>query len=145
MCSRRPTRSLLTNPLGNPSVFVNPSYFPPTLEPRAADQPAGTAIQVAFRGATLITAGSEPLINATELDAYGDHYSEVPSGCDMSIDHNPDTMNLDISFLNNDPRWFDDITNIDGAQYYQARVTFVSNTVSGQNPILSAFAMTWTD
>ncbi len=134
-----------TNPLGSPAVFVNPTYAPPTLEPSPANQPDGTSIEVAFRGATLINAGSEPLQNATELDGYGDHYTEIPSPCDGSIDHNPDTLNTDISFLGNDPRWFADVSAINGAQYYQARVTFISNTTSGQSPILSAFALTWTD
>ena len=85
------------------------------------------------------------MTNATELDAYGDHYTEVPSPCDGSIDHNPDTLNTDITFLNGDPRWFADVSDIDGAQFYQARVTFISDTVSGQSPILSAFALTWTE
>jgi hypothetical protein len=137
-----------------------PDYFSMTVEPRAQDQPQGTSLEFAFRGATAIDvnlgdiedAGFECTSIATQLDAYGDHYPEVPSECDGSINHNEtdiltgaQQVNLPVGFLNGDDSWFDDVTAIDGAQYYQVRVTFISNTDTGLSPVLSAFALTWTD
>ncbi|MCP3919841.1 MAG: hypothetical protein GY711_33165, partial [bacterium] len=46
---------------------------------------------------------------------------------------------------NNDMRWFEDVSMIDGSSYYQVRVTFNSNPVSGQSPRLKALAMSWTE
>ncbi|MCP3938914.1 MAG: hypothetical protein GY708_26505, partial [Actinomycetia bacterium] len=128
---------------GNP--FISPSYIPATVEPRAEDQPTGTSIEIAYRGATLVAPDTEVLADAQEMDPYGDHYPEDPSPCDGSITHNTDTLNLDISFLNNDMRWFEDVSMIDGSSYYQVRVTFNSNPVSGQSPRLKALAMSWTE
>ena len=53
-------------------------------------------------------------------------------------------MNSGIAFLNTSDTWKDTVNDIAGARFYQVRVTFFGNTVSGQTAELSAFAMTWT-
>ncbi|MEE8467574.1 MAG: hypothetical protein V3T22_03925, partial [Planctomycetota bacterium] len=131
---------------GGSSNFTSPNYFPATIEPPVEKQPLGTDIQVSFRGVTSITNNPEALEDAEELDLYGDHYQEVVSLCDGSIHHNPDIdFNFGIAFLGGDQRWFDDASAIDGATFYQMRLTFISNGATGLVPEVSAVALTWTE
>ena len=89
--------------------------------------------------------------DALTLDLYGDHYLEAIADCYPdtitypAIQHNddPSQLNTQIAFLNSDTSWFDDPSFIDGASYYQVRLTFTSNTQTGLTPELSAFALTW--
>jgi len=130
---------------GGSSNFPNPHYFPATIDPPVEEQPIGTDVQVSFRGVTNIT-NTEAQFDAEELDLYGDHYLEIPSLCDGSITHNPGSeFNSGIVFLNGDQRWFDDASAIDGATYYQIRLTFISNGMTGLVPEVSAVALTWTE
>ncbi len=137
------------NPGGNPFLAKFGQYV---LEPPLKDQPVGTNITASFRGATNVVAGSEPIQDAYELDIYGDHYIETVTDCfpDFgteypAIDHNNDPLKLNtpIAFLNNDTRWYDDPSLINGSSYYQVRLSFTSNTQTGQVAELSAFALTW--
>jgi hypothetical protein len=125
--------------------FPSPNYFPITIEPPVEKQPLGTDVQASFRGATTIN-NAEAQFDAEELDLYGDHYQEIPSLCDGSITHNPgNEFNTQIAFLDGDQGWFDDASAIDGATYYQIRLTFIANGSTGLVPEVSAVALTWTE
>ncbi|MCP5020861.1 MAG: hypothetical protein GY930_03705 [bacterium] len=72
------------------TAISTPSYYTPVVEPADADQPVGTSIQFAYRGADAIAnaytggAVADPELSgfqmtsvANRLDAYGDHYDRV--------------------------------------------------------------------
>ncbi|MFT7478245.1 MAG: hypothetical protein ACI80N_001524, partial [Gammaproteobacteria bacterium] len=133
---------------GTPGTnFLNPKYGVPVVEPVNADQPSGTSIQIALRGATAITnfgPNAMETQNALSLDAYGDWYAPNSDGNRSTFD-----PNVRVSPYNNDISWHDadpDIANptgLDGAQYYQVRITFQANPVSGLVPSLSALGISW--
>ena len=146
-------------------TFTNRRYNPPTLEPNLDDQAPGTDIDVDFRGADAFTydnggnyltdndsddgGAGNGIIDYTEdafsLDLYGDYYNEIETlTIGGSINHDSNAMNSGIAFLNTSDTWKDTVNDIAGARFYQVRVTFFGNTVSGQTAELSAFAMTWT-
>jgi len=102
---------------------ASPAYSPPVVEPRASDQPAGTSIQLAFRGGTNVT--GDITTTASALDVYGDVPIEFPA-------------NGTVIFLNDDNKWKDSITQIQGARFFQTRITFVSNAATSLTPTLSA-------
>ena len=68
-----------TDPLGAP--FIDPNFAQPIVEPLPADQPSGTSVELAFRGAVSIADGppmeSDPRNNAAALDSYGNHYDDL--------------------------------------------------------------------
>ena len=111
----------------------SPRYRPAVVEPLPNAQPIGTEVSLSFRGATV----AEPAAvreNAIALDLYGDHH-ELPE--EDRWHPNPEMI------LFEDGQWFDDIQAIDGAPYYQVRVTFLANTESALVAELSALAVAW--
>ena len=163
-------------------LFTAPVYGTPILEPRPEDQPAGTRLDLEFRGAANVAvpipyptnpASRWPLLadncptfeapdfngagqlidhpalgNALSLDTYGDHYMDEP--CTFTgnngADHSTLFDNAGIVFLpGNGDTWYDDVSFIDGAPFYQVRLNFHSNEISGQVPVLSAFALSWSE
>ena len=139
-------------------LINNPTFNPPTLEPRPELLPTGTSIEVSFRGATGVDASTpgaeqEPAFQvrqaATMLDRYGDHYVDNSSICDNSIDHDAFSLlgvqqiNTPIGFIGGSDSWKDDVSQINGSSYYQVRLTFISNAESGISPYLSAIGLTW--
>ncbi|HPF13740.1 MAG TPA: hypothetical protein PLJ12_05695, partial [Planctomycetota bacterium] len=150
-----------------------PRFYTPVVEPKPADQPPGTSIQFAFRGAATILNAYDPNVGVTDvdaggfrmtavaqtLDAYGDHYSNTPicaSGPDSIpatppqsnwpfkvVNHNSFDANLDAMGLFGNGAWFDNASDINGAQFFQVRASFVSNAETGLSPVLSTFAMGW--
>ncbi len=133
-----------TNPDSPANPFTNPLYNPPTVLPAPLDQPIGTQVEFAFRGAINVS-NSEASGDANSLDLYGDHYKESQSPCDGSYNHNRGTeLNSGISFSTGEDSWHSNINDIIGAQYYQVRITWTSNAVTGLSPELTAFALTWT-
>jgi len=134
-------------------VFTGAKFAAPVMEPRLDQQPRGTAIQVAFRGAAPGTTGPA-LVNARVLDGYGDHYpvTEPPPefpNFDAAV------ANPNITFQGGDTSWTtydpsvpagpNGVLGIDGAVFYQMRVTFIANAQSGLTPELSSLAVTWSD
>ncbi len=138
-----------TNPQDG-SFFNKPLYMQPIMEPRAEDQPVGTAITLAFRGMKKSTPGTaecgngpEPwLENAITLDAYGDHYDDCPPPTCGILNHNASQENVGIKLFG-DGAWVNDISLIDTAKYYQVRVSFQSDIFTGLGPELSALAVAW--
>ncbi|MFT5057352.1 MAG: hypothetical protein ACI89E_000116 [Planctomycetota bacterium] len=140
--------------------LIGAQYSPAVMEPRLVDQPPGTTIEVDYRGSSNITLHSSPAgnlfntevtpavevvhfarVDATKLDVYGDHYSTPDR-------HNSTLANLRIFDMagNNrlqDEAWRSDISEINGARFYQVRLTFRSNIQTNENPILSALAVAW--
>lgn len=119
---------------------ANPDYFPPVLEPSSMELPAGTQLQVHFRGATSINAiadpTTDPTLNADALNAYGDQvpkFGVQPYGTLAQ-------QNFGVHFLVDDS-WSTDVQSIDTAQLFQARFTFIGNTVTGGTPDLSSFGL----
>ena len=101
----------------------------------------GAYHQFSFRGAQNVT--GDPIEDANTLDLYGDHYIEAPSPCDGSYNHNKGNDNTTVAFDPNTDVWFDDINAIEGAQFYQVRITWTSNPLTGLTPELTAFGLTW--
>ena len=97
---------------------ANPLYSDPVVEPRSVDQPAGTSIVLAFRGAQSASGGAAQ--DASTLTPYG----EKTTG--------------DVVFVNGDTTWKNDLTTIHSAGFFQVRVTFVSNAETLLTPQLSA-------
>lgn len=121
-------------------ALTNPGFLPPVIEPKAEDQVLGTEVQVAFRGAANV--GGDPnndwRVNASTLDLYGDYYEPGSNPLFGSA-----LANTSIGFLDNDDSWFDDISDIDNSQFYQVRLTFISNAESGLSPEVSALGVLW--
>jgi hypothetical protein len=141
-----------TDPLGG-GTFGAPTYSTPITEPRLEDQTAGTSVVLNFRGITSFVPPADactglpvmgPLEDAMTLDLYGDHYNDAcipnPNG---QPNHSTKNENLGLTFLNADDEWKATIQEVDGAPYYQIRLTFMSDIFSGLSPELSAVAVSW--
>jgi len=106
----------------------SPSFLEPLLEPAIDDQPAGTRIDLHFRGATgfNFTGNDDRPFDASSMNPYGD-------------------VGTNVLFLNGVRTWTNDVANVDGARYVQLRLTFVSNIETDLSPELSAFGLAWED
>jgi len=121
----------------------NQVYNPAVVEPRPESQPNGTQVLIAYRGASAIELSDAqredftgPSYNASELDGYGDWYENPVTDRNL-----PNTI---ITFVG-DAEWKSDVSRIDGAQYYQMRLTFLSNPETAVSPEISAVGLTWFD
>ncbi|MFT5152787.1 MAG: hypothetical protein ACI841_002786, partial [Planctomycetota bacterium] len=109
------------------------------LEPKASEQPLGTSVEIAFRSARAFTdLSSASRADARSLDPYGDHYL-TPAGR-SALASNPDVV-----FTDGDASWKTSSEGLAGAEYYQLRVTFLSNPMTGLSPTLSALALAWSE
>jgi hypothetical protein len=119
-----------------------PIYLPPVIEPRIADQPLGTSIDIAYRGATNVTAGSNIFTDAAFIDAYGQPVlcpvAQPPPPMPPVCGWAPCTTNGVVTFFQTNSNWRPSITDINTAKQFQVRVTFVSNTDTNLSPTLSA-------
>lgn len=106
------------------SGLLDPRYHAPVVSPKPEDQPAGTRIELEFRGATgfLPSAGERPF-DSRALDPLGD----LEPG--------------EVLFLDGDGSWTSDITRLAGARYLQTRISFVNNLEAGIFPELSAIGL----
>ncbi len=95
------------------------------IEPDAAEQPAGSDLQIAYRGATSV-ANAALTTDAVALDAYGDALTGMQP-----------------TFFQADRTWKASAGALDGARFLQARVTFVANAATNQRPVLSAIGIAW--
>lgn len=117
-----------------------PDYLDPVMEPSVEQQPQGTFITLDFRGAETVTTIGEasPQADASVLDFYGD----LPDQSEGSTG-DPNAKNQGISFF---PQpfvrtWYGDIDEVDGADFIQVRMTFVSSQESLLTPELSALGI----
>jgi hypothetical protein len=112
-----------------------PSTWEPALFlPGALDQPAGTQVSVAYRGAIVLTANAP--VDPEMANLY-DPYGNIPSAFAGG--------SLGVLFLNNDSGWKDDINELDGARYLQMRITMVSNVEKDIEPYLTALGVSFSN
>ncbi|MCH2103527.1 MAG: hypothetical protein MK297_05870 [Planctomycetes bacterium] len=115
------------------SGLTNPSYQDPVVEPAPEDLPSGTSIVMDYRGATITsinptTQTNTILSNPAQIDLYGEQ-----------VQGSPGTIN----FQNGDSGWKNDISEIDGAQFFQLRLTFISNAATDRTPWLSTLGFAY--
>jgi len=111
----------------------NTTYVLPTVEPRPENQPEGTQVVLAYRGATLVTA-TILKEDACSIDPYGN-----PINC-AGLGLNPPTAPV---YLNGDFSWKEDIADIQGAQFIQVRMTFIANAETSLTPVLGSLGLAY--
>jgi hypothetical protein len=112
-----------------------PSNWEPALFlPGVLDQPTGTQVSVAYRGAVSITpvSGAE-IDNAGIYNPYG-NVESAPGGAALSV-----------GFLNGDDTWQDDVSLLDGSRYLQLRLTMVSNVERDVEPALTSLGVSFSN
>ncbi|MCY2960318.1 MAG: hypothetical protein NTY35_09150 [Planctomycetota bacterium] len=109
-------------------------YQEPIIEPAEAAQPAGTQIQLAFRGANLVTSASLRW-NADALNPYG----EIATGTQPTFFQNINTWRSTMAQISSP----DGVQP--GARFFQMRLTFISNASTNLAPTLSALGIAWRD
>lgn len=111
--------------------LTNPNYQDPVVEPAPEDLPSGTSVVINYRGATITSVGGGDtdtvLTNPANIDLYGEQ------------DGGAGTIN----FLDGDSSWKESIAEINSAQFFQIRMTFISNAATDQTPWLSTLAFAY--
>ncbi len=110
--------------------FNSPTYAEPIVEPAPQEQPAGTELRFAYRGAINVTgAGNSGILNdAQTLEFYG-NAAPLANGVP--------------AFLGGDSSWRSDLTEVNSARFFQARLTFVSNAATGRTPELRSLGFAY--
>ena len=123
------TRVSRTHTIWFDTTFSTPTYAQPLVEPAPQEQPAGTEIQFAYRGAVNVTgAGTDGILNdSATLDVYGE-----PIG-------NTGTP----QYLFSDDGWKSDITQVNSARFFQVRMTFISNTATDRTAELRSLGFAY--
>ncbi len=122
-------------------------FLAPVVEPTPGEQPNGTQLVFAYRGATAIggesfTPGKGYAFDGTHIDPYGDVRDDAPGF--PPVPRYLGGLNGDITFLNpGDETWTGSIDDIDSARFFQIRVTFVGNTTTLLNAELSAIGVAY--
>ncbi len=99
---------------------TSPRFAPAVIEPVIADLPPRTELIVEYRGADGFDDADDRPFRAETLDTYGD------------------LLDGTILFHGGDKTWKSSATELDGARYFQFRVTFVCDIVAGLVPEISA-------
>lgn len=105
---------------------TGPRYVTPIMDPAPERQPTGTSIVLAFRGASQITAGNNSLVTANSLDMYGD----IATGVTF---HTSSAGGV----------WRNLMSDINGAELFQTRISFISNAQTGLSPTVSALGFAY--
>lgn len=110
-----------------------PNYTQPVW---VGELPAGTQVELAYRGADFINGGTPgaPLYignDAAGLDPYGDPL-------DLPITGTP-------SFSLGSPSWTSDIANVNGSRHIQVRISFIGNPVTNETANLGGLSFSWDD
>jgi hypothetical protein len=105
------------------------TFADPVVEPNADQQPLGTQLLVAYRGATDATGIA--ISDASQLDAYGELRA-------------PGSTAGTVQWLNNDTTWKNSLSAINGARFFQVRLSFISNAETLLTPTLSALGFAFT-
>jgi hypothetical protein len=102
-------------------------FAPVVVEPDPGTQPAGTSIVIEYRGATGFTGTAAATVpfDATRLDAYGEINTTTASA----------------SFFGGSNTWTLDPDALDGAQYIQARITFINDIDQKLSPTLGSLGI----
>jgi hypothetical protein len=123
-------------------------YVPPIVEPGPSELPAGTQVVLAFRGATAMnsmTPNAKAWTDATYFDSYGDGYTGPQLGVFNSmwppLAFTPLYFNIPPNSTNK--TWKSSITQLNGAQFFQARISFLGNPETLLTPELSALGFAY--
>ena len=110
------------------SQFLNPVVIPdPT------DQPDGTSVVVDFRGAT----GFDTVTYPTAIDLARDAANIDTYGTLRDTSRRPPVA-ITVDYVGGNRLWENQISELDGARYFQMRFSFFNNIGSGVAPDLSA-------
>lgn len=110
----------------------SPRYAQPVVEPAPNEQPLGTQVLLAFRGATAITGatGNNTIrTNPFNLNVYGNPIGNTGTPTFVSA--------------STGGAWSDSMAAIDTAAFFQFRVTFISNAETNLTPSLSALGFAY--
>ena len=119
---------------------VAQAFGPAVVEPAPQFQPAGTQVALAFRGADAISAQVPSIWETTQwIDPYGDSF-DAAQIVKLAGSGAPDES-FTVSFLNGDPGWKSDPSELDGARFLQARITMISNAETGLTPSLTGLGI----
>lgn len=114
-------------------------FSDPVVEPGLDSTPTGTQVIVAFRGATGFNPapplGQFPFASANNMDAYGNLYTSAQL---TSLGITGVTAVAPIFSPVGSEAWRSAATGINGARYFQARITFLCNPLTGLAPELSS-------
>lgn len=129
------TRISVAHSLWFDTGLTSPTFASPVIEPLATQQPTGTQLVFAYRGATSVTLGGTDnesiLYNAggEVMDWYGGPLDLAANGA--------------ASYTNGDQSWKSSISQIDGSRYFQVRMTFIANAASNQVPIIDSLGLSF--
>jgi hypothetical protein len=130
------------------TFLPSPDYVDPHVLPAAVDQPLGTEVVIEYRGATgfelqdldpELDEGQFPF-DSDRLNAYGEIYF-ILNGSHEVLGSAQFMGQVD--FFDGVRTWRPDIDEIDGAQFVQMRITFLSNIETGLSPVLSAIGIAY--
>jgi hypothetical protein len=107
-------------------------YTLPTVEPRPENQPEGTQVVLAYRGAQLV--------NSAILRT--DSCSINPYGNPVNCADPTGTPPAGPAYLNGFT-WKEDIADIQGARFVQLRMTFISNAETSLTPVLGSLGLAY--
>jgi hypothetical protein len=130
------------------TFLTAPDYIDPSILPAAADQPLGTAVVVEYRGATGFELQDlDPELDETQFpfdasrfNPYGEIYFVLNGSYEVL--GSADFMG-EVHYWNDVDTWLPDIDQLDGAQFVQMRITFLSNIETGLSPVLSAIGVAY--
>jgi len=110
-----------------------PSFAEPVV---VGDLPAGTSIELAYRGATSIFGGSPGQTfyvgaDAAGLDAYGDPIDDPAAGAPV--------------YAGPDADWGATLADVDGARLFQVRLTFIGNAATNEVASLDGLGFAWVE
>ena len=99
-------------------------YSSPIVEPKASDQPTGTQVVLAYRGASNVTGFLAT--NSNFIDPYGDRIPNAGPGGGT------------VTYFNGDSTWRANLPTLNGARFFQVRISFIANAATGRTPEVSA-------
>jgi hypothetical protein len=113
------------------TVAFTTQHVPAVVEPSAAQQPAGTQIVLAFRGAINVTsaAGTQNSKDATRYDPYGD-----PQGSPAPFS---------VTYFNNDSSWKSTTAAVNNLRFVQVRASFIANPDTSGTPEISGLGLAY--
>jgi hypothetical protein len=118
------------------------SFGPAVLEPNAAYQPGGTSAVLAFRGATSISSGVPGIWGTTKwIGPYGDSYTASQIS---KLSPGAPNESFSVTYLGGDPTWKSALTDLDGARFVQARISFLANAETSAIPAVSGIGLPFT-
>ncbi len=137
---------------GNPAVVLDAPVYEPTVVGSVEGARSGLGgVEVSYRGASMVASqhptlpgGRHPAVfDARTLDVYGDHYDDTQTPAEGVPDHSISRVNLGVDLLGGSDAWVDDVDGIQGARWYQLRLTMVGDLVTGEVPVVTSVASAW--